>query len=122
MTKKPQDNREAVHRVALITPGEWVVDDPNDYLVAVLVDGIYEYVCDCANLPVDRPNEESAANAILISAAPNMRTALEAAPHRVAGEDDSAFFLRYADWLLNYAQPALVKAGSRPQASRPTTR
>lgn len=61
------------------TPGPWVVDDPNSHLVAVLKDGVYHYVANCAPgnwSATVRDNDEIDANAALIAAAPDMLAAL----------------------------------------------
>lgn len=61
------------------TPGPWVVDNPNDNLVARVEDGIYHYIADTAAPMVRRSYEECAANARLIAQSPRLLAACKKA-------------------------------------------
>jgi hypothetical protein len=64
------------------TPGPWVVDESNPNLVARLVDGVYEYVCEVAPSSFSTrecSDEQEEADARLIAAAPELLEALKLA-------------------------------------------
>ena len=64
------------------TPGPWEVDESNPNLVARLVDGVYEYVCEVAPSSFSTrecSDEQEEADARLIAAAPELLAALRVA-------------------------------------------
>ncbi len=74
------------------TSGKWTTDDANPELVAVLVNGKYEYICDCDVHRFSNSNlsqEEQEANAKLIAASPTQHYTLVAI-EKLADESISA--------------------------------
>lgn len=62
------------------TPGPWVQDDPNNTLIAKMVNGVYEYIAECDPAQfsgTERSDEEIEANARLIADAPMLAERLE---------------------------------------------
>jgi hypothetical protein len=62
------------------TPGPWVVDEANTNLVARLVNGVYEYVCEVEPSSFSTrecSQDQEEADARLIAAAPDLLEALK---------------------------------------------
>ncbi len=62
------------------TPGPWVVDEANTNLVARLVNGVYEYVCEVEPSSFstrEYSQDQEEADARLIAAAPELLAALK---------------------------------------------
>ncbi len=61
------------------TKGVWQVDESNPTCIAVLIDGVFKYICEVEPSSFsksDSTTEENEANARLIAAAPEMLEAL----------------------------------------------
>jgi hypothetical protein len=94
------------------TPGPWEVDESNPNLVARLVDGVYEYVCEVAPSSFSTrecSDEQEEADARLIAAAPELLEALQNLEGQVR-----LFCEQYgeADFETGQARAAIAKAGA----------